>query len=38
VIWPAPSRTAVLWIDNRVLKSGVLATGPNADIYCSYVE
>jgi len=31
------SRVAVLWIDNRVLSGATLTTGPNADIYSSYL-
>jgi hypothetical protein len=33
-----PSRVAVLWMDNRVLAGAAMATGPNADIYSSYLE
>jgi len=37
-LWAGPGRVAILWLDNRILKGGVLGTGPNADVYCSYVE
>ena len=37
-IWASTSRVAVVWVDNRLLSSGVITTGPNADIYASYLE
>ena len=37
-IWVAPSRVAVLWLDNRQKIGSKTTTGSNTDIYCSYVE
>ena len=34
----ASSRVAVVWTDYRVQTAGGLDTGPNGDIYCTYLE
>jgi len=34
----APSRVAVLWLDNRKKIGSTTSTGSNTDIYCSYLE
>ena len=38
ILWVAPSRVAVLWLDNRLKVSGAFTTGAKADIYSSYLE